>query len=260
VAGTLHGGESVSVFNFPVTSGGAIDVPRLPMLVGAAVEIVEAFLGDGERHGGDVDISGVDQDVQIGAFLEELFVEGEHRGEVTGVVDLISTGIPGGGSGVDSILDSGCVQIVRQKSVDRSALRDDGGVLDGEIEGTITGTEVLVEIIRVDAGKRESGRASGSNFLVESSDLTDGGVVDLEARNLEVVGVATVVGPVGIVGVRDKSMPVIEVELSSDGVISTSEDWVSNHEALEGGAELDVGSIEDLLSERRNINSSITLS
>jgi hypothetical protein len=240
VAGALDGGESISVFNFPVASGGAVDVPRLPFLKGGAVEIVEAFLSDSERNGSNINVSGVDEDVQVRAFFEEILVEGEHGGVVTFVGDQVGTSLPVGGSGVDGHLDLSSVKIVRKKGIDGSALGFDSGVLDREIKSGITAAEVLVEIIRVDAGKRKRRRASGSDFLVKNTEFGDGGVVDLQTGDLQVVSVTAVIGPVDEVGIGDKTMPIVQVELGRDGIISTSEDWVSNHEALERSAKIGV--------------------
>jgi len=131
-------------------------------------------------------------------------------------------------------------------------LRSDGRVLDREVEGSISGTKVLVKIIGVDARKGKRGGSSGSDFLIESSDFSDSGVVNLQAGDFEEVGVTAVISPVNVVGVGDKSVPVIQVKLFRDSVVSTSKDRVSNHETLEGSAKLLVGANDDQLRKRRN--------
>jgi len=199
MASTFDRGKSETFFNFPVASGGTVDVPGLPVLSSRSLKIVKAFLGHSKRDSGNVNIPRVNKDVQVGAFFEEVFIEWEHRREVSGVVDLVGTGSPCDRPRVDSLLDLRIIQIVREQSVDGSAVLRVGRVLDGEVESSITGAKVLVEIIRVDAGKRERWKSSRGNFLIKETDFVESGIVDLETGKLEIVGVASMFSPAGVV-------------------------------------------------------------
>jgi len=175
VTSSLHGGVGVFLEVFNVASGGSVDEPGgpRPSPFWGTFQLSQANLSLGSGDGGNIDITGVDEDADIGAGFDETSVVGDHalpRGPVPEKVS-IGTNLPfasGGGLGVDGGLDIFAVQVVDDQFVDGDRVAALEGA--GPLEGTVTQNEILVQVIRVQT-RLSPVEGEGTNLL---EDLTNG--------------------------------------------------------------------------------------
>ena len=142
VTSSLNGGVGVFFEVLNVTSGGSVDIPGSPRPSrdGGTVQLSQAKLSLSSRDSGNIDITRVDEDVDIGPGADETLVEGDHALTGDVVLEGVARGanLPlasGGGLGVDGGLDILTVQVVDGQLVEGDRVSALEG--EGPLEGTI---------------------------------------------------------------------------------------------------------------------------
>ena len=87
MASGLERGKGVGVVDLDVASNLAVDDPRAPLGGDGTLHGLEAALRAGERHSGNVNVTGVVEDAHRGGRREEVLNVRDDRADVLGVLD-----------------------------------------------------------------------------------------------------------------------------------------------------------------------------
>ena len=142
VSSSLNSGVGKLVEVLNVASGGTVDIPRGPgaSVNGGSVQLSQAKLGLGSGDSGDIDITRVHKNGDIGPFADESLVEGNHAL----ARDVVREGGPRGTDlpdtsrrrlRVDGGLDISTVQVVDSQLIKIGAV---GLKSEGPFEGSIS--------------------------------------------------------------------------------------------------------------------------
>lgn len=207
VTSTLKGSEGVGVKVFDVTSGGTVNGPWTPWLNVAAAELSNARLVVGERNSHDVDISSIDENVESGLESGESGIEGNQRKVLSDVVDVIANIPYSSDLSVEGLLDGGLVEVSGGQVGGSEVLASGPAGIQSEFQSSVTGAEILVKVIGINAGLSVGGfnlgtlRGFDEEFLIDDSELVKRDSADSNAfRSIGVEGAVCVL-PSIVIGV-----------------------------------------------------------
>jgi len=255
VSSALNGSEGVVVVGLEIAGGSPVNVPRSPNIFDRFVQLEEAILGDGERHGEYINISSIDHDLHIRSLSEKLLVVWKHTGTTFGISDGIGAFVPSYGLSGDCSLNGRLVKVVRH-SVSERITRSWVASVDGEVQSSVAQAKVLVQIIRI---QRRLDVVAVSLLLIDLSDLFKDLSKDDIAFRYVAEFVASIVIPILLFDNGDESVVVEEVELDGSSVlIGAVDNRVSKCDTSQLCVDLTVGVVQDDSNESWNVNSCVT--